>query len=865
MNLFDAIKNDVKSSCEESSIAGFFRSFLRSYGIPNATLVRANIVENLQPDDVIKISNKICLTYTLAENLYAKFDELQRTVIKNQTYRFVFLRNASNVLALDTGTNEWLDTSIDSLYKDSDFFLPLKGIERVAPSSSQITGIKVGEKLAEIYNTVRILNPADPEAADALLVSLVASFMAEGGNLIVPGTIKRFISLYGRNAINELNPGLKKLFYALHDNSGINDDILAAGVIGSIANLKPYDADLQLNQRVCDLILELCDFDWSDIEPEVLGSIVQTIVTPDEAGVAYNYTSTANIYKVIGPLFIDDLYTNFEKAKRDGTLSPSFLYDIENLRFLDPSCGTGNFLIVTFRELKKLELKVKEFLIQGGTPFEGKEYVTINQFFGIERNPLAVYITQLGLTFAAAKTDHLASELFLPTENILNISALKKDWNELCNKVDHRVFIFGNPSYKGARGQSAEQQSELQYVFSNQVGNGMKIGDLDYASAYFYKAAEYISGTSGAFAFVTTNSLTQGIHVPTLWPAIFSRSIDISFAYTSFKWKNSGRNNTAVTVVIIGCRASNNPHPKTLYDGNHSYDAQDISPYLTRGNAIVQKENRGPICAWLPKMIKGNMPYGKGLLLSPIEKDTMLSLYPEAEKYLKRVVGSQEFIHGEERWCLWISDEEAEEAVQIPLIAERVDSVREARLQGDSSAIKLAARPYSFREAYMPQKYTLVVPSVSSENRSYFQIGYVGKDTVVTNLSFVIYDAEPWVFGVIASKMHNLWIRTVCGGLETRPRYSNVLGYNTFPIPRLSEEQKRAITEAVYSVIMEREIHSEMSLMELYNDDTMPEGLLYAHKTLDLAIEKCYKPEGFSSDQERLDAMFLLYKQIKGV
>lgn len=205
-----------------------------------------------------------------------------------------------------------------------------------------------------------------------------------------------------------------------------------------------------------------------------------------------------------------------------------------------------------------------------------------------------------------------------------------------------------------------------------------------------------------------------------------------------------------------------------------------------------------------------------------------------------------------------------DEASSVPLIADRLESVRTARLRGDANAKRLAERPHQFRETNMPKKYTLVVPSVSSENRSYFQIGYVGKNVVVTNLCFVIYDAEPWVFGVIASKMHNLWVRTVCGGLETRPRYSNVLGYNTFPIPELTYEQKQDITEAVYGIIMERENNSEMSLMELYNEDTMPEGLRYAHKVLDLVVERCYKPEGFYSNQERLDSMFLLYKQVKG-
>ena len=362
---------------------------------------------------------------------------------------------------------------------------------------------------------------------------------------------------------------------------------------------------------------------------------------------------------------------------------------------------------------------------------------------------------------------------------------------------------------------------------------------------------------------MTTNSLTQGIHVPTLWPLLFSKGIAISFAYTSFKWKNEGRNTTAVTVVIIGCRSVRNTHPKTIYDRNLSYDADSISPYLTKGGVIVEKENKGPISKDLPKMPKGNMPYGKGLLLDPREKSDLVEHYPEAKQFLKRVVGSQEFIHCEERWCLWITDEQLSVAQSIPPIRERIESVRQARLSGDKSAQKLAARAHQFRETNMPEKYTLVIPSVSSENRVYMQIGYVSKNFVVTNLAFAIYDAEPWVFGLISSKMHNLWIRTVCGGLETRLRYSNVLGYNTFPVPQLSDEQKQNIAEAALGVLVERENNSELSMMELYNPDTMPDGLKYAHKILDEVVESCYKAGGFISDQERLDEMFMLYKSLK--
>lgn len=429
------------------------------------------------------------------------------------------------------------------------------------------------------------------------------------------------------------------------------------------------------------------------------------------------------------------------------------------------------------------------------------------------------------------------------------------------------MFIIGNPSYKGAHTLSAAQQHEVQSALSEEIENGFKAGELDYAAAYFYKATRYIAGTNGGFAFVTTNSLTQGIHVPTLWPMLFSHGISISFAHTSFKWKNEGRNTTAVTVVIIGCRSVDNPHGKTIYDGTLSYDADDISPYLTKGGVIVSKENHGPICSWMPKMIKGNMPYNTDyLLLGPDDRRTLIETYPTSSRFLRRAVGSEEFVKGKERWCLWIYDEDLQVAMSIPPIADRIESVRMARLASkDKSVKRMASRAHQFREMNMPEKYSLVVPSVTSENRPYLQVGYLGTKYVVTNLAFVIYDADPWVFGLISSKMHNLWVRTICGGLETRIRYSNVLGYNTFPVPKLSEEQKKEISDAALGVIMEREYNSEMTLVELYNEETMPTGLRYAHKLLDDVVEHCYKIDGFYSDQERLDEMFVLYKELKGV
>lgn len=856
------IQAKLKKIENSSSISEYLIGFLLSYDIPRATLVRLGLGGSIPVDKEIIIGNKLFCTYTNAENLYAKYDQVQRKMVKNNKYRFVMLINDKEILALDTNNGEWLSISRSNIHADFEFFLPLAGIERTVISEKQNASTKIGEKFAQFYNEVIMLNPGKENEISMLLVNLVAMLFSDSCGVLEPGTIHRLIDLYSSEDGINLETLLVHIFGVIEGQTGLPEYVQSA-CRGKITGVPVYNAGLKFDAKARKTLISLCELNWDSVEPEVIGALLQEILNPDEATIAYNYTSTANVYKVIGPLFVDDLYEEYEARKKDGTLSSDLLDKLASTIVFDPACGTGNFLMICYKELKKLEKLVKAYCDEHSIPVEDKIYVSIENFYGIEQNYIATEVCRIVMAFTERKyEDSVSTDINLPVDKICNGRALLMDWNAFCPK-NGSVFIVGNPSYKGAHSLDSEQQHEMRVAYSEEISNGFKIGELDYASGYFYKATQYIKGTECGFAFVTTNSLTQGIHVPTLWPLLFSKGIDISFAYTSFKWKNEGRNTTAVTVVIIGCRSVHNTHPKTIYDRNLSYDADSISPYLTKGGVIVEKENKGPISKDLPKMFKGNMPYGKGLLLDPREKNDLVEHYPEAKQFLKRVIGSQEFIHGEERWCLWITDEQLTAAQSIPPISERIENVRQARLSGDKSAQKLAARAHQFRETNMPEKNTLVIPSVSSENRVYMQIGYVGKNFVVTNLAFAIYDAEPWVFGLISSKMHNLWIRTVCGGLETRLRYSNVLGYNTFPVPKLSDEQKQNIAEAALGVLVERENNSELSMMELYNPDTMPVGLKYAHKILDEVVESCYKAEGFISDQERLDEMFVLYKSLK--
>lgn len=854
----DQIQQELKRTVNIFNPRDFLCAFLRCYKFPDATLIMNGLINDITYEEEVFFANRLFFCYTKSDNLYVKFDNICH---KNKCH-FVLIINDEQVLCYDLRADEWLDCKRKDLYKFFNFFLSIIGLEKKTESSFKKHTYKTSEKLAHLYNELLICNPEHKKDLDVFFIGMISCFIAENRGFIKKNAIKTLVTLYTHQNGSDISSLFDNVFKALRGDKNTVPEYVCSNINRIITNFNFSCDSILFNEETYKLLLDILEYDLELIDPDFLGSVIQQITIAKE-DIKYNYTNTANIYKVIGPLFMDDLYREFNEQKSGGTLDIQLLNKLSNIRIFDPACGSGNFLIVTYRELKNLENSIKKSLTNSGIKFENKQYVNIYNFFGIESNYIAATLTKVTLFFLNDEYLTPQESTLIPENNIINADPLEISWVDFCPFKDKEVYIIGNPSYVGARSQSIIQKQQIRSVFSIEIQQGLSVGDLDYASPWFYLAAQYMNKANSGFAFVTTNSLTQGIHVPTLWPTIFNQNMEIVFAHTSFKWKNEGKKTTAVTVVIIGCRKKGQQKQKFIFDNNISYSVQEISPYLTSGNVIIYKSNR-TVSTDLPKMVKGNMPYGKELLLSPKEKNDLVLLYPEAAKYLKRVVGSLEFIHHEERWCLWINDEQFCDAYNIPLIAERIDAVREMRLKGDANAKKLADKPYKFRETNLPQKYTLVVPSVSSENRTYFQAGYVGKDVVVTNLCFVIYDAPAWVFGIIESKMHNLWVKTVCGGLETRPRYSNVLGYNTFPLPKLTVEQKKIISENAYNILLEREKFPEKSLMELYGDSTMPEGLKYAHQTLDTVVESCYNPKGFVSDQERLNVMFSLYKDIKG-
>ena len=571
--------------------------------------------------------------------------------------------------------------------------------------------------------------------------------------------------------------------------------------------------------------------------------------------------------KVIEPLFLSELYEELEKAGKSKKKLDALLHRIHNIKIFDPACGSGNFLIIAYKELRILEMKI--FKAGDMMALSG---IQLSQFYGIEIDDFAGEIAKLSLWLAEHQMNVEFRKEFgrtnptLPLSeagNIVQGNACRLDWEEVCPKTNKfgepaEVYILGNPPYLGSRMQQAAQKADMDYVFSFLK----TYRDLDYISIWFYKGAQYIKGINSKCSFVSTNSICQGLQVGLLWPHIFKLGIEINFAHTSFKWTNNAKSKAGVTVVIIGLRNKNNKD-SYLYSSQTKRVVNNINGYLVAGTNCIIEMRSTPISNF-SIMQKGSQPTdGGNLILSEQEKERIVNKEPDSLNFIKKYIGSQEYIRGQIRYCIWIEDDQLEDAMKIESIKNRVQQVKYMRVKSTKLATqKLSEKPYAFGECRYKKTSAIIIPSVSSERRDYIPIGYLHDDTVISNLAFVIYNAEPFLIGVLSSNIHMIWVRTISGYLGTSLRYSNTLSYNTFPFPPISEQRKNEITQAVFRILEEREKHSDKTLAQLYDPDKMPDGLREAHRQNDLIIEKCYRSKPFTSDEERLEYLFKLYEKM---
>lgn len=892
------LHNLIKSFSKET----FIYDLLLAYGLPKASITRLqkgnlNLSKN---EGEISWKKKLLFKEEYAADLHATISELTAQIKHDQ--RFVIVTDYQIFLAADTKTGEKLDIEISELPKHFDFFLPWAGMEKAQHRNENPADVKAAERMAKLFDEIKKDNPVtseeDSHALNVFLTRLLFCFFAEDTHIFQDGQFIKGVSSHTKADGSDLNAYLDKLFEVLNTSEKDRKDLPA------YLNAFPYVngglfRDKQsvpvFSRKSRQLVIDAGEMNWKDINPDIFGSMFQGVIDPDKRGsLGAHYTSVPNIMKVIEPLFLDELKEEFEKAKGNPKKLNELLARLGKIKIFDPACGSGNFLIIAYKELRRLEIAIIQHLqelqkIASGFSSKSEQLsfipkaqlalaasfqvelfsrIQLSQFFGIEIDDFAHEIAQLSLWLAEHQMNVEFQREFGKTRPTLPLkeagkivcgNACRLDWEEVCPKKEgDEIYILGNPPYIGAKELDPEQRKDMNLVFANE-GN---VKRLDYISCWFYKSAKYQQDHNISFAFVSTNSICQGEQVPLLWPLIYKAESEIHFAHCSFDWSNNAKRNAGVTVVIIGVSNNKSTNPKKLYRNNQVFKVRNISPYLTENESVIVFPRNTPISIF-PKMILGSSGFDGGyLMVSSEEKRLLLDEEPLASTFIRRFVSGDDFINNKERYCLWIEDEKVGESLKFQFIKNRIDRCLNFRLNAGRDARKAAEVPHRF--FYRTHKETdyILFPKTTSGRRTYVPIGFMDKETIASNAAFVIYKPSPFMFGLLSSKMHNTWMATTSARMRTDFRYSVNLTYNTFPFPPISDQRKQEITQCVFRILEERERHSEKTLAQLYDPDKMPEGLREAHRQNDLAIERCYRSRPFESDEERLEYLFKLYEKM---
>ncbi|MBI1750320.1 MAG: class I SAM-dependent DNA methyltransferase [Acidobacteria bacterium] len=681
---------------------------------------------------------------------------------------------------------------------------------------------------------------------------------------------------------SDLGVQLEHLFRVLNTDNPQRqkhlDETLAAFpyVNGDLFSEKLDFADFNRDMR--NALLACTEFDWSRISPAVFGSLFQAVMEPQERRqIGGHYTNERDILKVIRSLFLDDLRAEFERAKSSKAELKRFHDKLSQLRFLDPACGCGNFLVITYRELRLLEIEILKAIYPG----EQKELdiqrlslVDVDAFYGIEISEWPVRIAEVAMWLMDHQMNIRLSEAFgqyfvrLPLRKSPTIvcgNALRLDWKKILPPAKCS-YVLGNPPFVGGKFQTDEQRADMDLVARDVENSGL----LDYVTGWYFKAADYIQDSHVVVGFVSTNSITQGEQAGVLWNALFQRyGVKIHFGHRTFVWQSEARGKAHVHVVIVGFAAFE-ASDKRIYE--YAADekqpvvsaARNISPYLIEGSDRAVTNRTAPVSR-APEIYFGNQPIDGGhLLLDQKEKAELLAKEPKAKQYLRLFLGAQEFINGEERWCLWLHGASPAELRTMPEVMRRVEAVRESRLASKRPATReLAAIPTEFAFVSHRETNYLLIPSVSSERRLYIPIGFMPRDVIASNLCLIIPGAKPFHFGVLSSTMHMAWVKQVCGRLKSDYRYSAKLVYNNYPWPEApSAKQRAAVEKAAQAVLDARKKFPESSLADLYDPLAMPPALVKAHAELDRAVDLCYRPQPFQNDRQRVEHLFALYEKL---
>lgn len=882
---FAQVQEKVKTLVANINKESFIYDLLDCYDKPKSSISRLKLQGkgsfNLSKvEDEVLWKKQVYFKSTNSNKLLSVIDEMKNSeLVQKHQPRFIIAINNSDLLAIDTKANDTLDVKLDQLTKKFDFFLPWAGLEKAEIQSENPADVKAAEKMAKLFDLLRENNTATTKkeihAQNVFLSRILFCFFAEDTGIFSPNIFTNHIASHTAEDGSDLDDYLGNIFQVMNLEKRkdlpdyLNDFPYVNG--GLFADELPIP---KFTRRSRTVLIECgADLNWSEINPDIFGSMIQAVVHPDQRGsMGMHYTSVPNIMKVIEPLFLNQLKEEFERNSDNKSKLEGMLLRLEHMKFFDPACGSGNFLIIAYKEVRKLEMeifkRIKELTKEGILPLSR---IQLSQFYGIELDDFAHEVAILSLWLAEHQMNMKFKETFghcnpaLPLKSsghVFQGDALSLDWKKVCPKSDSNpVYVMGNPPYLGSSRQDDDQKAGMESVFSEIDG----YKNLDLIAGWFYKATNYIKGSNAEASFVSTNSICQGEQVGILWPHIFDAGLEIGFVHQSFKWENNAKNKAAVYCVIIGIRNQSSVE-KIIFTDNHAQYVENINPYLvaTKRNIILTK--RSSPLSKLPAMIYGSKPTDGGhLILTTEEKDRLLSSHPIASKFVKRYIGASEHTNNSERWCLWIPDADLKEAMSIPEIKSRISKVREFRLASTKAATRAIANvAHRFGEPRYVESNSILVPIHGSDRRQYIPFGFLDKSYVGSNATQLIYTNELYVFGLISSLMHNVWIKASCGKIKEDPRYSSTLGYNNFPVPSLSEQNKKLITELVLEIISAREQYPEFNLAELYDPDLMPPELIEAHSRLDAVVERCYRAKEFSGDDDRLDYLFKQYEKMTG-
>ncbi|NDV67184.1 DNA methyltransferase [Bacteroides sp. 224] len=828
--------------------------------------------------------------------------------VKKNAPPILAVSDGLSILAYDPAVDETYENKLSLLYTDYSFFSPIWGIGKYRAFEENDADVKAAYKMAKLHDEIRreneYANEADLHDLNIFMSRLLFCFFAEDTGIFEKDLFTNAINQFTKADGSDLSEYLSTIFN-LMEQPGRDASLNKAYAQFPYVNGGLFGKRIQiprLGLKARKLILECGSLNWKDINPDIFGSMIQAVVTPElRSGLGMHYTSVPNIMKLIGPLFLDELYEEFYKMKnifdekkrkldigacnqKDFekecksivTDCRKLLLRMSKMKFFDPACGSGNFLIITYKSLRRLENDILQLILsidKQGSFNNVFSMIHISQFYGIELDDFACETAILSLWLAEHQMNCKFTEEFgvvvnaLPLKansNIHHGNACRVDWNEVCpHTAEEEVFVMGNPPFAGKKEQNDKNKQDLKIVFNERKG----VGIIDYVSAWFMKSLSFMKKRRAFAALVSTNSICQGEHVSILWKILIEEGIVVNFAYKPFKWNNKAKHNANVHCVIIGFSKIDKKNRSIItYNevtgGFYKKTVNNINPYLLDASNIIVEKRRNRLST-IPEINYGSMPIDNGnLILDFFEKQAVEEENLDNLQYIKPYIGGEEFIKGKERWCIWINDDEIKN-ITSPFIKDKIEKNRNYRLSSDrKETVAAAETPYKFGEIRQPSSDYVIIPKVSSEKREYIPMGILSKEIIASGSSFVIDDCPVFVFGFLNSKMHIQWVRTIGGKMKSDIQYSSSLCYNTFPFPSISDEKKNQIEAAANHVLDIRDYHIGKTLAELYDPDKMPKDLRQAHHELDLIVDSCYQEKPFENDEERLECLFRLYEEM---